>query len=129
MENKYDLIVVGGGFAGVVAAVEAGRKGLQVLLIEKYNCLGGAAANCLVMPFMHYYTKDLQSGEKIILTGDLFLEITSKLRNLGGILENGVTFDEDFDLMSASLQSSTARQSFFSPTPEIPVKYLPTLNS
>ena len=95
MENKYDLIVVGGGFAGVVAAIEASRKGLQVLLIEKYNCLGGAAVNCLVMPFMHYNTKDPQTGENIILTGNLFLEIMSEMRKIGGIHENGVTFDEE----------------------------------
>jgi succinate dehydrogenase/fumarate reductase flavoprotein subunit len=35
MENKYDLIVAGGGFAGVAAAIEASREGLRVLLIEK----------------------------------------------------------------------------------------------
>ena len=40
MQKIYDLIVVGGGFAGVAAAIEAARSGLQVLLIEKYNCLG-----------------------------------------------------------------------------------------
>ena len=48
-------------FAGVAAAIEASRKGLRVLLIEKYNCLGGAAANCLVMPFMKYSTKKLRT--------------------------------------------------------------------
>ena len=37
MERKsnYDLIVLGGGFAGVCAAVGAAREGLSVLLIEK----------------------------------------------------------------------------------------------
>ena len=44
MKTKYDLIVVGGGFAGTCAAIEAARHGVDVLLIEKYNCLGGAAA-------------------------------------------------------------------------------------
>ena len=57
MKNKYELIVVGGGFAGVAAAISAAKEGVDVLLIERYNCLGGAAANALVMPFMAYWTK------------------------------------------------------------------------
>ena len=36
MEAKYDLIVVGGGFAGVASAIQAAKSNLNVLLIEKY---------------------------------------------------------------------------------------------
>jgi len=95
MNNKYDLIVVGGGFAGVSAAMEAARKGLHVLLIERSNCLGGAATSCLVMPFMSYWTTDSQTKEKMVLTGDLFIEIVERMKQLGGCRENGVTFDEE----------------------------------
>src|SRR5262249_55539121 len=38
-----DVLVVGGGAAGVAAAVTAARKGLRVLLLEKYGFCGGAA--------------------------------------------------------------------------------------
>ena len=55
--KKYDVVVVGGGFAGVAAAIAAAREGSRVLLVEKGNALGGAAVNCLVMPFMPYITK------------------------------------------------------------------------
>lgn len=95
MSVKYDLIVVGGGFAGVCAAMEAGRKGLKVLLIDKNNCLGGAASNCLVIPFMNYWTKDPETGENKVLTGDLFMEIVGELKKLGGLHENNKTFDEE----------------------------------
>ena len=54
--KHYDIIVAGGGFAGVGAAVAAARMGRSVLLIEEKGCLGGAAANSLVLPFMPYYT-------------------------------------------------------------------------
>ena len=52
MMKKYDLAVIGGGFAGVAAALAAARAGAKVLIVEKSNCLGGAAVNCLVNPFM-----------------------------------------------------------------------------
>ena len=45
---KYDIIVVGGGFAGVAAAVSAAREGAKVLLLEKSGFLGGAAGNCYI---------------------------------------------------------------------------------
>ena len=35
MDENFDVIVVGGGFAGVAAARELGRKGVRVLLIDK----------------------------------------------------------------------------------------------
>jgi len=47
MKSQYELIIVGGGFAGVAAAISAAKEGVDVLLVEKYNCLGGAAANAL----------------------------------------------------------------------------------
>lgn len=33
--KKYNLVVVGGGFFGVVAALVAAREGVEVLLVEK----------------------------------------------------------------------------------------------
>lgn len=39
--NTYDLIVMGGEPEGIAAAVEAGRNGLSVLLVEEYDSLGG----------------------------------------------------------------------------------------
>ena len=56
--KKYDLIVVGGGIAGVSAATVAARRGLSVLLTEKTGVLGGALSNSLVYPFMKYKMKN-----------------------------------------------------------------------
>ncbi len=38
--KKWDVIVVGGGAAGMMAAGRAGERGKRVLLLEKNNCLG-----------------------------------------------------------------------------------------
>ena len=54
LNTDYDVIVVGGGFAGTAAAVSAAREGAKVLLLEKSGFLGGAAGNCYVHPFMGY---------------------------------------------------------------------------
>ena len=40
MREQYDVIVIGGGTAGVMAAVQAGRAGASTLLVEKNAVLG-----------------------------------------------------------------------------------------
>ena len=82
MKTKYDLIVVGGGFAGTAAAIEAARHGTDVLLIEKYNCLSGAAAYALVSPFMSYWTHMPETKERKYLAGNLFMELCEEALKL-----------------------------------------------
>ncbi len=41
MKSKSDVIVFGGGTAGTVAAIQAGRSGVSTLLVEKNSILGG----------------------------------------------------------------------------------------
>ena len=48
IKDGYDVIVVGGGIAGVAASVAAARSGVKVLLIEKAVNLGGLATNGLI---------------------------------------------------------------------------------
>jgi 2-polyprenyl-6-methoxyphenol hydroxylase-like FAD-dependent oxidoreductase len=40
--SRPDVCVIGGGAAGLAAAVAAGRLGLEVVLVEKYGFCGGA---------------------------------------------------------------------------------------
>ncbi len=39
--GNYDVVICGGGPAGVAAAVSAGRRGAKTLLVERGGCLGG----------------------------------------------------------------------------------------
>jgi NAD(P) transhydrogenase len=47
---KYDLIVIGGGPAGVVGATTAASMGKKVALVESRAELGGAGANTGTVP-------------------------------------------------------------------------------
>jgi len=46
--EKFDILVVGGGTAGIAAAVLAARTGAKTLLVERRSALGGMASNALV---------------------------------------------------------------------------------
>lgn len=93
--ERYDVLVVGGGFAGAAAAIAAARQGARTLLIEQSNCLGGAACNGLVNPFMAYWTKMPETGERKMLCNGIFAEILAGLREMNALGENGMTFDEE----------------------------------
>lgn len=84
--RKYDLIVAGGGFAGAAAAIAAARGGISVLLVDKAGSLGGAAGNCLINPFMMYWT--LIDGKRYDLCRGIFEEITHRLEESGGLYKN-----------------------------------------
>ncbi len=45
VEHNVDLCVVGGGMAGLIAAVSAARRGAQVLLMQDRPVLGGNASS------------------------------------------------------------------------------------
>ena len=57
MERVYhcDVAVVGGGTAGVAAAVGAVRAGASVVLIERNPYLGGEATHSGVSAFCGFY--------------------------------------------------------------------------
>ncbi len=60
---ETDIVVVGGGPAGINAAIAAGRSGARTLLIERYGFLGGMSTIALVYPWMTYHTMD---GKQVI---------------------------------------------------------------
>ena len=75
MENRYDVVVVGGGPAGVCAAIAAARNGAKTLLVEQNGFCGGMATAGLVGPFMTCYDA---AGETMVIRG-LFEEIVDRL--------------------------------------------------
>jgi hypothetical protein len=70
--GEYDVVIVGGGPSGCGAAYSLGRSGLKVLLIEKFNCLGGAWTTGLINPFFDCHNKP-----------GIVSELVSELREAG----------------------------------------------
>lgn len=64
IENS-DVVVVGGGPAGIGAAVMAARSGAKTLLVERYALVGGMATHGEVTPFMPNHVKD-KSLDKLV---------------------------------------------------------------
>ena len=54
MSDKYDLVVIGAGPGGYVAAIRAAQLGLHVACIDKRNTLGGTCLNVGVSHRKHY---------------------------------------------------------------------------
>ncbi len=82
-----DVIVSGGGPAGVAAALAAARGGARTLLIERYGFCGGMATAGLVNPWAGHAWHDHvdeQGGLRASLTGGIFKEVAVQLRAGGG---------------------------------------------
>ncbi|HZJ75037.1 MAG TPA: FAD-dependent oxidoreductase [Clostridia bacterium] len=96
-KSKYDVLVIGGGFSGVAAAVAAARQGMKTLLVESSGCLGGAASNNLVYPFMEYWTIDTENGEKRkrFLSRGIFEEIGELYKEISPF-KDFVRFNSEF---------------------------------
>lgn len=67
-----DVLVVGGGPAGIGAALGAADAGASVVLAERYGFLGGNATAALVMPLMSFHTDrpTLESGQAKLFPAD-----------------------------------------------------------
>jgi vacuolar-type H+-ATPase subunit E/Vma4 len=99
-----DIIVAGGGTAGVVAAIAAARAGTNVMLIERYGYLGGmiTAGNAGLTMYTKYsgnpeeHAKDEKTletaPEKIQIVGGIPKEITERLLASGTGKGNSGTF-------------------------------------
>ena len=73
-ELHAEVVVVGGGSAGVAAAVGAARTGAQVLLVERYPFLGGAGTHSGVNCFAGFYTSGEQPERVVAGVGGEVLE-------------------------------------------------------
>lgn len=55
-KKMYDVIVIGSGPGGYVAAIRAAQLGMKTAIIEKYPTLGGTCLNVGAFRPKHYWT-------------------------------------------------------------------------
>lgn len=79
---ETDVLVVGGGPAGVAAAIAAGRTGAKTILIERYNHLGGLWTGGLVLPLLSTHALDADGKFKQVIYG-IGGEIAQRLKQMG----------------------------------------------
>lgn len=74
---EVDVLVCGGGPAGIAAAVSAAKNGMEVLIVEKFNCLGGQGTNGLVTSFM---SMSAYTGKRQVIKGvwDEFIKMLAE---------------------------------------------------
>ena len=99
LAGEADVLVVGGGPAGLGAALGAVQAGARVILAERYGFLGGNATAALVMPLMSFHTQtptperrgattllptDHGPGEAVV--GGVLAKLLARLVSVGGAI-------------------------------------------
>ena len=80
---EHEIVVLGGGPAGIAAATAAARYGADVLLVERYGFLGGMGTAGGVTNFAGLYA--LSHGETRQVVHGVVDDLLSRIDRLGGL--------------------------------------------
>jgi len=85
---SYDVVVIGGGPAGMAAAIKAKELGLKVLLLDENDYLGGILPQCIHPGFgLHYYKEELTGPEFASRLAKRLVELGVEYRTAARVLE------------------------------------------
>lgn len=99
IEQQYDVVVLGGGAAGVAAAIGAVQAGASCLLVERNGSLGGQATNANISSYCGFYTRGKEPRQIVKGVGQMVLDELKKLDGcqfrLSSVQNAIITFDEE----------------------------------
>ena len=95
---KTDVVVIGGGPAGMSCALSASQNGSKVVLVERDGCLGGILNQCIHNGFgLHYFNEELTGPE----FAHRFRKMVEKDKNITVLTNTLVTkiYDKKVDVV------------------------------
>ena len=90
--GEYDVVVIGGGPAGVLATTAASRAGLSTLLVERYGFLGGAGTMGGLSTFCGLHAR-VHGEDKLVVHGYAD-ELLDRLTALDGLNAPHLTIED-----------------------------------
>src|SRR3954470_23028613 len=85
--DKFDVVIIGSGPGGYVAAIRAGQLGLKTAIVEKDKELGGTCLNIGCIPSKallassdHFVFAKKEAGKHGIVTGDVSMDMSKLLQ-------------------------------------------------
>ena len=88
--GEYEVVVLGGGPAGIAAAVAAGQSGRSTLLVERYGFLGGAGTAAGLSTFCGLHA-NVHGEHRRVIRG-VVDDLLARLERKGGLNTPHLTF-------------------------------------
>src|SRR5215210_6392514 len=95
---KYDVVVIGSGPGGYVAAIRCAQVGLKTAIVEKYNVLGGTCLNVGCIPSKalldsseHYYYAKSKLSKHGVVVGDVKLDLAAMMKRKDAVVRQLTT--------------------------------------
>jgi hypothetical protein len=103
--GEFDVVVVGGGVAGIVSSIAAVRNGVRTALIEQYGFLGGTATAGLMTSINGF--RNQQKPNHLQTVRGIAQELILKMHQLGGVYTKNTGYEqEEFDIDKGELPYS-----------------------
>ncbi len=93
--GEYDVVVVGGGVAGIASAIASARNGVKTALIEQYGFLGGTATAGLMVSINGF--RNQRQPNHLQTVRGIAQELVLRMHQLGGVSTRNIRYEgEDF---------------------------------